>query len=388
MLGACAMQETPPPYASMAPVAQAKPITKPAIQTPPAPAAATAAVPAAAERHIRVALLLPLSGNQAALGQSMLDAANLAVFDLAGKSFELLPEDTGDTPEGAARAAQQAVAAGARLILGPLFASSTAAVKPIAKAAGIEVVSFTTDAAQAGDNVFVMGFLPGGQVDRAVRYAAGHGVTNIAALVPLTPYGETALDAFRQSGVSPNPMVVKYPATNSDFAQEAQTLSQNQALNGVLIPEGGDKLKQAARAIAALPQHPRLLGTGLWDDPTLGQEPALVGGWYAGVAPTARADFERKFDTTYHAKPQRLDTLAYDATALAVVLAKQAPAGADPYGRTALTKDSGFTGTDGIFRFRDDGLNERGLAVLQVGANGPTVIDPAPVAFASTKPGM
>ena len=373
------------PGPSMAPVAQANPIAKP-VRTPPPVVAAVP--PPTAPMHVKVALLLPLTGAQGALGQSMLDAANLAVFDLADKSFDLLPEDTGDTPEGAAKAAQQAIAGGAKLILGPLFATSTASVKPIARTAGVNVVSFTTDAGQAGDNVYVMGFLPGTQVQRAVQYAAGHGITNIAALAPLTPYGTAALDAFRQSGVSAQPTIVKYPATNSDFSQEVQALSANPSIDGVLIPEGGDRLKQAARLVEALPQHPKLIGTGLWDDPSLGQEPALAGGWYAGVAPAARADFERKFDTTYHAKPQRLDTLAYDATALAIVLAKQARPGTAPYDRAALTKDTGFNGTDGIFRFREDGLNERGLAVLQVGANGPTVVDPAPKAFPAAKPGM
>ncbi len=380
-LAACAGQ-APPPAPTIAPVAHAKPIAAPVIP-------AIVATPAqSAPAHVKVALLLPLTGAQGTLGQSMLDAANLAVFDLADKSFELLPEDTGDTPEGATRAAQQAVAAGAKLILGPLFASSTATVKTVAKGAGLNVVSFTTDAAQAGDNVYVMGFLPGGQVRRVMEYATSHGIADVAALAPESAYGSAALDAFRQSDPAPQPVVVRYPANATDFSILLQTLGSDQGLAGVLVPEGGDRLKQAARALQALPQHPKLLGTGLWDDPSLGQEPALAGGLYAGVAPTARADFERKFDSTYHAKPQRLDTLAYDATALAVVLAKQAKPGSPPYDHAALTKETGFSGTDGIFRFRDDGLNERGLAVLQIGASGPTVVDSAPKVFAAVNPGM
>jgi ABC-type branched-subunit amino acid transport system substrate-binding protein len=371
----------------MAPVAQAKSTV---VAPPPARTTAVtpAPVPAAANNneHIKVALLLPLTGSSQPLGQAMLDAANLALFDLAGKSFELLPEDTGDTPEGAHHAAEQAVAAGAKLILGPLFASSTASVGPVAKAAGIDVISFTTDTTQAGDNVFVMGFLPTTQIERVVNYAISHGVTRIGALIPDSAYGATALPALQASAGIDLAGVAKLHGDTGDVTPELQSLTSNGPIDALFLPEGGDRLRTIARSARAMGMdaaHVRLLGTGLWDDPALGQEPALLGGLYAGTAPAARADFERKFDAVYHYKPQRLATLAYDATALAIVLGKQAPAGQSPYSRAALTQATGFVGTDGIFRFREDGLNERGLAILEIGANGPVVIDPAPKTFAT-----
>jgi ABC-type branched-subunit amino acid transport system substrate-binding protein len=374
----------------MAPVAQAKStvVVPPRAQQAPQPsrAAPVMAVPGGGE--VKVALLLPLSGSSSALGQSMLDAANLAVFDLADKSFDLLPEDTGDTPEGAKKAAEQAVAAGAKLIVGPLFASSTAAVKPVAFAAGVNVVSFTTDSAQAGGNVFIMGFLPSTQISRVAGYALAHGVSRIAALVPDTAYGSAAVAALQASG-APIAGIAQLHGGSAEIAPALQSVMTAGPADALFIPEGGDRLREIARTARASGMdaaHVRLLGTGLWDDPTLGQEPALLGGWYAGTAPAARADFERKFDATYHYKPQRLATLAYDATALAVVVGRQATPGQNPYTAAALAKPTGFIGTDGIFRFDDNGEIERGLAVLQVGIDGPVVIDPAPRAFGAPAP--
>ncbi len=163
------------------------------------------------------------------------------------------------------------------------------------------------------------------------------------------------------------------------------------APGAILLPEGGDTLRGIAKAIAAGgidPKQVHLLGTGLWDDPALAQEPALIGGWYAGTAPTARADFEKRFLTTYKYKPQRLSTLAYDATALAIVLDKQAPAGQPAFTQATIGKDSGFAGLDGVFRFGQNGQIERGLSVLQVSPAGPTVIDASPRMFARTGTGM
>ena len=49
-----------------------------------------------------------------------------------------------------------------------------------------------------------------------------------------------------------------------------------------------------------------------------------------------------------------------------------------------LTNASGFNGADGLFRFRPDGQNERGLAVMQVRANAASVVSPAPRSFAAS----
>jgi ABC-type branched-subunit amino acid transport system substrate-binding protein len=144
----------------------------------------------------RVAILLPLSGQHAALGQAMLNAAQLALFHFADKSFELLPHDTRGTPQGAADAASLAIGDGAALILGPLFSSSVDAVKPAAEAAGLSVISFSNDQRVSGGNVFTMGFRPEEQVSQVVRYAFGKGLRRFALLAPDNSYGQTVVEAL------------------------------------------------------------------------------------------------------------------------------------------------------------------------------------------------
>ncbi|MEQ8194612.1 MAG: hypothetical protein RIB59_09005 [Rhodospirillales bacterium] len=134
-----------------------------------------------------------------------------------------------------------------------------------------------------------------------------------------------------------------------------------------------------------------MLGTGQWDEPGIGREPALVGGWYAAPPPDSRANFEAQYRQTYGELPPRLATLAYDATALATVLARGTNEGGDAaetgipggpdFSFKALTTPSGFAGRDGIFRLLPDGLPERGLSVLQVGPRENKVISPAPDSF-------
>ena len=369
-----------------------------------------------------VALLLPLSGRDAQLGRQLLEAAELALFDAADERFVLLPIDTGGTPAGATEAAEKAMSQGARLILGPLFGTEAQAVAPIARAAGVNVVTFSNDQSVAGDNVFVFGFLPRPQVDRIVAYAAAKGSKRFALLAPRGGFADTVLDELRRAARAGRAQVTRtenYDATSGDLAPTVrrfadferrslalatekrqyegktdevsrQALRRLESLLGqgdigfdaLLVPEGGDRLKSLAPLLPVYdidPRSVRLLGTVLWDDPVLAAEPSLRGAWFVAPPPEARAEFEAAYETTYQRKPPRLATLAYDLVALAAVLAKTE---ARPdFSRAALTQATGFAGVDGLFRFLPDGRSERGYAILEIGDRQRRVVDPAPESF-------
>ena len=280
---------------------------------------------------VKVGLLLPLSGNGAPLGKALLNAATLAVFDIADKNFVLLPRDTEGTADGAARAARAVLDEGAKLILGPLFAEEVLAAAPLAREAGVNVVAFSTDERVAGQGVFLMGFLPRTQVTRVVSYAHQQGLNRFAAVVPNTSYGQ-AIAAFLRTAVTDagaslgdiesydpaagNAAEVVRRIANYDSRHEAlleqrrlleaqndeisrqalQRLQTQDSLgdvdfDAIMLPEGGERLMALAPLLPYYdidPSHVRILGTGLWDDPRLGKYPALLGGWYSAPDPKVR----------------------------------------------------------------------------------------------------
>ena len=123
----------------------------------------------------------------------------------------------------------------------------------------------------------------------------------------------------------------------------------------------------------------QLLGTGLWDDPRIIGEPVLQGGWYAAPDSSGFRNFSARYRSRYGQDPVRTATLAYDAVALVAALVKTQ--GAQRFSEQVLTNASGFAGIDGLFRFRPDGTNQRGLAVMRVTPGGGQVISPPPRAF-------
>jgi ABC-type branched-subunit amino acid transport system substrate-binding protein len=362
------------------------------------PVAPVTATPLPASQGIKVAVLLPLSGPNADLGKAMLEAAQLALFTMGGDRLTLVPRDTTGTTDGAASAAKAVIADGARLILGPLVADEVDAVKPIAQAANINVIAFATKTQVAGGNVFLMGFLPRQEVAREVSYAHQQGLSRFAALAPNSPYGHLMADSLKdtaaESGatvtrveffdprVADTSAAVKHIVSGGASAANGAASPGGGPFDALLLPEGGDQLKQIAQQLKAAgvdtPQV-RLLGSGLWDDPSIAGEQALAGGWFAASPPDVRQDFQNRYQAAYGRPPPRLASLGYDAAALAAVLAKSPDA--DPFSSQAIENPNGFTGVDGLFRFTTQGLVQRGLAVLEVEPDGDKVVSLAPRNF-------
>jgi ABC-type branched-subunit amino acid transport system substrate-binding protein len=349
------------------------------LQTPPTPTAPITG-------NVAAGVLLPLSGSAGPLGQAMLNAAQMALYDLADSRLTLLTRDTQGTADGAAAAAQSAIAAGARIIIGPLLAAEVEAVKPIAQAANVPVLAFSTATQLAGGGVYLMGFTPNEEIQRITSYAFNQGKTRFAVLAPHTPYGDVVIDAVQSAAAAIGATVVHvdyYDPAVGDLSPYVRGFAAKGAdYDALFLPEGGARLKALAPLLPYFnidPDQVKLLGTGLWDDPGIGSEPSLVGGWFAAPDPAGRAGFESRYRTLYHNPPPRLATLGYDATALVAVLSR-APQGAD-FSAATLTNPNGFAGVDGIFRFRADGTAQRGFAILEVQHDGPTVIDPAPQSF-------
>jgi branched-chain amino acid transport system substrate-binding protein len=384
-----------------APVVTPQPPYGPPTAPPAPPKPAGPAGPA------KVALLVPQSGPNAGLGQAILNAAQLALFETGGDQLTLVPRDTKGTTAGAAEAARAAVGEGVGLILGPLLAAEVEAVKPIAHDAHLNIIAFSTVTDLAGGNAFLMGFLPRQEVLREIAYARRRAIARFAALAPDTAYGHLMADALRDSASATGGTVAKivfYEPRTGDVSAAIQRLlpgsaappngdpaATDQAIpaapavpsfDALLLAEGGSQLKDIVRALSTAgldTKATRLLGSGLWDVPDIGNESALDGGWFAASPPDARRDFEQRYRATYGSEPPRLASLGYDAAALAAVLARgeRGP----PFSREAILDPNGFSGVDGLFRFTPEGLVQRSLAVLEVEPQGNIVVSPAPQSF-------
>jgi branched-chain amino acid transport system substrate-binding protein len=408
-------------------------------------------------KEIKVGLMLPLSGPAAALGQDMLQAAQMALFDVGPNDVVLLPRDDGGTAEGARRAASQLIAEKVEIIVGPLYSQAVQATSPIAQAAGIPVLAFSNVASVATTDTYLLGFRPEEQVARVVQFALANvkqhpdeierfdpsapdslsagaqsgqttdfgpmgdrGPVRIAALAPDDAYGATALQALRRAVIAGGgelAMTAFYPpdlADPSAVVRQVADFDQRQAaleaerrrletlddeaaksalrrletldtlggppFDAILIADGGDRLRSVASLLTFYdvdPAEVRFLGTMRWqDDPRVLEEAALRSGWIAALPPETMMAFRNRYQSAFGSQPQQLAALAYDATALVVIVARDL---ADrDFDSLTLTNPEGFSGATGLFRLRPDGLADHGLAILEVDGAATRMIDPAP----------
>ncbi|MEM9168298.1 MAG: penicillin-binding protein activator [Pseudomonadota bacterium] len=370
------------------------------------------------EEPVRVALLLPFSAPSESaqkIASAMFDAAQLATFEAGDRRFVLIPKDTRGEPQAAAAAARSALADGAEMILGPLYAESVAAVAPVARAARTPVVAFSSDVNVAGDGVYLLSFPPEIEINRVTDYAVQSGITRFGLLAPANDFGERVANSFAQNiavnGATlvhgeryeqdPDKMLAPakrlaqyskeiipveqrhdYDPDKDGATPEGVQLGAVQGYQAVLMPEQGTLLRALA---PLLPYYNvdinrvKLLGVSAWNNPGLTREPALRGGWFAAPEPEVSEAFRRRYRDTFGANPPRLASLSYDATLLAAKLAQDP--GKRRFGARAIADPNGYFGADGLFRLRRDGTVERGLAILEIQPQGIQLVDPAPRSF-------
>jgi len=332
---------------------------------------------------VRVGLILPLSagGLIGAAAGAIRNAADLAMAEFESPDITILVKDDRGDANGARDAAQQAIAEGAELILGPLTAGSVLQASTVAKAAGRPMIAFSSDTSVAQPGVYLLSFTPQSDVARVMAFAAERGKRNVAALLPEGAYGNVLAAEWQQQiarlGLSQGPLQRYGPGRAGEAARALA--AQLAGVDALFVTDQTAEMAKTADALPAAGIRVQLLGTGTWNDLSVLQKPAVQGGWFAAPEAAGFNSFADRYRRKFNASPTRLATIGYDSAALAAALVKTQ--GSARFAPQTLTNASGFAGQDGVFRFRQDGTNERSLAVLEVRNRSAQVISAAPRSF-------
>lgn len=366
---------------------------------------------------VRLALLLPFSAKNEGLreqARSMLNAAQLAVFEANDHRLVLIPKDTAGTEQGARDATRSAIIDGADLLIGPLLSRAVSGASAEARPYRIPIIAFSTDSSVAGNGVYLLNFQPEVEVARIIDYAVSQELYSFGLLRGQNAYGERIEAAMHQSvaanaaQITDVQLYARSPEQmNAPVAQLAHTKARKDAINvweenggvgdpaldpeflfelpyqAVLIPESGIRLQSLAPLLPYYdvdPRKTRFLGTRGWYDQSLTREPALNGGWFVGPDPTSLDVFTTAYTQAFSHKPKRLAPLVYDAIRVADLIV-ETNHGQSFVQTNQLQDPRGFTGATGLFRFNENGLAEHQLAVYEMKRGRFEVIDPAATTF-------
>lgn len=338
--------------------------------------------------NVRVGLILSLSGagNAGIAAQSMRNAAELALSEFNNPNIQLIVKDDGGTAQGAQQAAQQAIAEGAEIVLGPLFSHAVAAAGQVTRTRSVPMIAFSTDSNVAARGIYLLSFQPENDIDRVISFAAARGKRSITGFVPDNAYGNVVEAAIKQyasaRGAKVN-AVERYGAGQNDTlsaARRAQAVFRQTDL--IIIADGAEvttRMLQALNSVGVNPKRMQFAGAGLWDDQNVFAIRELDGAWFAAPDDSGFRGFAQRYRARYGSDPARTASLAYDAVSLVAQLVKTQ--GPNRFTEEVLTSRSGFAGVDGVFRFRNDGTCERALSIMEIRGNAARVIQAAPKNF-------
>lgn len=345
------------------------------------------------KQPVPVALLVPGGTGSADvdwLARSLTNAAKLAAADAKGATIDLRVYNTSGDAAQAAATAQKAVAEGAKIILGPLHGDAANAAGLAVAPQNVNVIAFSNNPAIAGGNVFVIGNTFQNTANRLVKYAGGQGKRRIMIVAEDDPAGQIGAAAI-QTAIARNGAQVAGQANHAVSMEginrivpsvaaaaksgnvDAIFMTANQ---GAVLPYLTEALSKAGVSSATT----QMMGLTRWDQPAARlQLPGVQEGWFAVPDTTLRAQFDQRYRAAYGEAPHELGSLAYDGVAAIASLVRAGKANA--LTSRGLTQGSGFAGVNGVFRFRPDGTNERGLAIATIRNKQLVILDPAPRSF-------
>ncbi len=358
----------------------------PVTQAPaPAPAPVEApdftSLPTDETRHL-VALLVPLSGENGAVGKSIANATTMALLDTNADNLRIT---TYDTATGARAAARRAVNDGNSLILGPLMADNVSAVLAEARPADVPLISYSNDVSVSGPDVFIMGHVPAQSIARTIAFARSRGADRFAIIAPSGDYGRQAesavADALNRSGGS---LVAteNYARGNTSVISAAQRLRQRGGFDAVLIADSSRLVSLAAAELKPAGRGGmQLIGTELLSgEAGITRDSAVQGTVFSAVSDARFKQFSDSYRSRFGTQPFRISTLGYDSVLLTLRVAQDWRVG-QTFPTTQLRDQGGFLGLDGIFRFMPNGVIQRAMEVRQIDNGRVSIIDPAPTAF-------
>ena len=348
---------------------------------------------------MRIALLIPKSGDNALLGNELQRGAELALFSLRNSAIELLVFDT--VEKGADVAAREAVVAESDIIVGPLFSDAVVPARQVAATHGVPMLALSNNTAIAGRGSWLFGYLPEQQVDILLGHALTAGRSKVGIIAADDVFGQKlarhARKRLGQFGLEPEDFVtltaaqlasedelkdaVKRFTGYTPPADDEETPAASELppprFDAVLFAGSADFALRTAPVLAyydADPERVLYLGNAQWNQRRILMEPSLQGGLFAS-RPTDRDDaFNALWSSALGGRPGALARLSFDAMAMAAILAGQER----ETWNAALEAGSGYNGFSGAYRLMPDGGNRRSFEIRQVNGGVSTIFQPAP----------
>lgn len=315
-------------------------------------------------REVKIAVLLPLTGTYAQIGEHYLKAIELSLFDFADANLKAQILDTKGTFEGTLEALKHVKEAD--VLLGPVMSTGVDAAAIWALKRKVPVISLTNNFMKAQSGVFVFGVPPQTEAEEMVRYAVKKGMDRFTVILPSGSFGRLMQEAIHKSIKRYGAKLVDvfFYSTNMEELPSIVKQMQKKTVDGIFVVNGGQDLFNISKALEEAKISGRILGTQQWRASDVSKWPQLNGAWYTTGYSAQKPGFEKRYMSVYNKEPDTTAYLAYDAMAMLAKLHKINPY--TPFSINALTNPQGFIGLQGAFTLHKNGSIKRHISIMEV----------------------
>ena len=343
-----------------------------------------------ASEKIKIGLLIPLTGKNSKIGQSIVKSTQLAVNKINNSSIEIIPRDTKSNPSDALKSAKELGELGIKIIIGPVFNENQAYLDELEE---ITFISLTNKGGNKSKNIINAGINATSQLNGIKKFIEINQINKTIFLTPDVNYKSEIENAIDKSKIKilanyiyktdPTKLtqqiekITHYNVRKQNLEDEIKRLEKSNQANkerlieklkkrdtlgnvkfdSIIIADFDESLKSVTTSLLYTDISPKkkyFITLNQWFDESLLDEASSQPLYFPSVNKKNYEDFSLEYFNKFGQHPNQLSFLSFDLVGLVYYLIIQNNSIVD---KKIFTKKNLFKGKIGVFEIKNNKIN-------------------------------
>ncbi|MDA7470446.1 ABC transporter substrate-binding protein [Candidatus Pelagibacter ubique] len=343
-----------------------------------------------ANEKIRIGLLVPLTGKNSEIGQSIIKSTRLAINTINNASIEIIPKDTQSNPEVTLRAAKELANSGIKIVIGPVFNESLIYLGELSE---LTFLALTNKNDNFSKNIINAGINATSQLNAIKKFIELNEIKKTIFLTPDVSFKNEIEKAISNSKIKilenyiyntdPTKLtkqiekITRYEIRKQNLEDEINRLEKSEQSNkellierlkkrdtlgsvkfdSVVISDFDESLKSVTTSLLytdITPKEKYFITLNQWFDESLLKETSSQPLYFPSANKDNYDEFSNEYFEKYNQYPNQLSFLSYDLVGLVYYLILQNESVID---KKMFTKKTLFKGKVGVFEIKNNKIN-------------------------------
>lgn len=343
-----------------------------------------------ANEKIRIGLLVPLTGKNSEIGQSIIKSTRLAINTINNASIEIIPKDTQSNPEVTLKAAKELANSGIKIVIGPVFNESLIYLGELSE---LTFLALTNKNDNFSKNIINAGINATSQLNAIKKFIELNEIKKTIFLTPDVSFKNEIEKAISNSKIKilenyiyntdPTKLtkqiekITRYEIRKQNLEDEINRLEKSEQSNkellierlkkrdtlgsvkfdSVVISDFDESLKSVTTSLLytdITPKEKYFITLNQWFDESLLKETSSQPLYFPSANKDNYDEFSNEYFEKYNQYPNQLSFLSYDLVGLVYYLILQNESVID---KKMFTKKTLFKGKVGVFEIKNNKIN-------------------------------